>query len=90
MRFASAMRFASGLEVVAQRLGFGHVQGAFVDRPAGDGADDPRGAGVQQLLDVAEIVDAAGGVTGIRVALASAAVASTLQPCIMPSLEISV
>ncbi|VFT23980.1 Uncharacterised protein [Pseudomonas aeruginosa] len=29
-------------------------------------------------------------ITGIRVALASAAVASTLQPCIMPSLEISV
>src|SRR5690606_6485866 len=46
---------------VAQRLGFGHVQRAFVDGAAGDGADDAGGIGIEQALDVAQIMDAAGG-----------------------------
>ena len=38
----------------------GDIQGAFVDRPAGDGADDARRLGGQQGLDVAEVMDTAG------------------------------
>jgi hypothetical protein len=81
---------SSALVVVAESLGLGDVEGAFVDGTAGDGADDARRLGVQQRLDVAQVVDAAGGDHRDRVASASALVKGTLQPCIMPSLAMSV
>src|SRR5690606_3371713 len=49
------------LEVVAEALRLGHIQGAFIDGAACDGADDAGRTRQQQLLDIAEIVDAAGG-----------------------------
>lgn len=61
MCFVSVMWFVLGFEVVVQCLGFGYVQGVFVDCLVGDGVDDFWGVGVQQFLDVVEIVDVVGG-----------------------------
>nr|GFD57119.1 hypothetical protein [Tanacetum cinerariifolium] len=61
MRLASAMLCSSAVVGIAESLGLGDVQGTFVDGPAGDGADDARRLGVEQGLDVAQVVDATRG-----------------------------
>src|SRR5690606_15223991 len=75
---------------VAERLGFRHVQRALIDRTTGDGADDAGGVGVEQLLDIADVVNTAGrdyrNLAGVGQSYRRLDVAA----CIMPSLAMSV
>src|SRR5690554_1987997 len=52
---------SSVLQAVAVGLRFGHIQGAFVDGTAGDGADDAFVCHGGQALEVVHVGDAAGG-----------------------------
>src|SRR3990167_6073249 len=60
-RYATNPSYVLGLIGVAEGLRFGDIQGAFIDRAAGDGADDAGRTCQQQLLDITEVMDAAGG-----------------------------
>src|SRR5690606_14838695 len=60
LRLTQPDLFVLELEI-AERLRLGYVQRALVDRATGDGTDDTGRIGVEQLLDVADVMDAAGG-----------------------------
>src|SRR5690554_3594981 len=62
IRFASVIAVSSGgFQAVAVGLGFGYVEGALVNGPTGDGADDALVGHFRQLLQVIHIGNATGG-----------------------------